>query len=628
MDLITTAIVAALDAGVSSGGQKGQKTAQAYQTLKTALEQKFGPESDLLNAMAGLERKPDSGGRQVVLQEEILAANIDQDPFFLDLAQTLLDRVSHRKQLFQAPLQRPDRVEKFVGRKDELTKLLSSLRPGRIVALSGPAGVGKSTLAAEAIWRLAPDNTPPDLFPDGIVYHNFYSQPRVDIALEQIARLLAEIPSPTPYDAAERALTNRQVLLVLDGVEQADDLSGLLAVKGNCGVLLTSRQNHNAIAEQYEIGPLPLDQAVILLQSWKVMRNAEQVAAQVICELIGRLPLGIEMIKHYLASHKEAAADYLEWLQATPLTNLDQTQRPYKCIPLILEHSLIQVSETARHALAVVGLLALEPFDKEVVVGTLTIKPNQGLISAFRGIFKQKAEEKMPDVSQAIRELVNYGLLRPVGKRYQVSHPLIHTYARQHLTAPAQSIRQLATYYVALAWEQSVLGPEGYTRLDADRPHIMKVLATCVEWQDWEAAHGLAVAIEDYLDRQGYWTERVVANEVGLIASWQLGRPSEGAWLGNLGDTYRIMGHTKWAIEHFEKALETARQTGNLHSQGNALGNLGLAYRDLGQLDQAKSYLEQALPIFEKIRSPSADMVRDWLKELESIDLSDYSLQA
>ncbi len=182
---------------------------------------------------------------------------------------------------------------------------------------------------------------------------------------------------------------------------------------------------------------------------------------------------------------------------------------------------------------------------------------------------------------------------------------------------PEQSSRQLATYYVALAWEQSDLGPDGYARLDADRAHIIKILQTCVEWEDWEAAHGLAVAIEDYLDRQGYWAERVITNEVGLIASWQLGRPSEGAWLGNLGDAYRIMGQTKWAIEHFEKALATARQTGNLHSQGNALGNLGLAYRDLGQLDQAKSYLEQALPIFEKIRSPSADMIRGWLNELE-----------
>jgi tetratricopeptide (TPR) repeat protein len=145
----------------------------------------------------------------------------------------------------------------------------------------------------------------------------------------------------------------------------------------------------------------------------------------------------------------------------------------------------------------------------------------------------------------------------------------------------------------------------------------MKVLTECLEWEDWEAAYSLAVAIEDYLDRYEYWTERVIANEVGLIASWQLGRPSEGAWLGNLGDTYRMMGHAKWAIEHFEKALVTARRSGDLQSQGNSLGNLGLAYRDLGQLEQARTYLQQAIPIFEKLRSPSADMVRKWLAELE-----------
>jgi tetratricopeptide (TPR) repeat protein len=616
MDPITRAVVAALEIGGPGSSQK--PVLEAYQTLRIALQQKFGPESDLMNAVSALEKKPESGGRQVVLHEEVVATRADQDPYLLDLAQKLLKKANQCKQAFLPPLQRPARVEKFVGRREEVARLLASLQPGAIVVLTGPGGVGKSSLAAELVGQLTPADIPPELFPNGIVYHNFYSQPRVDIALEQIARLFGEVPSPTPYDAVERALAGRQALLVLDGAEQADDLSGLLAVKGNCGVLLTSRQRHSGVSEQFEVAPLPLDQAVALLQSWKVMRPAEQVAAQVICELIGRLPLAIELIKHYLAHHKEAAADYVEWLQTTPLTDLTPLQRLDQSVALILDHSLAQLDETARHALAVVGMLALEPFDKDVVVGTLTLKPNQGLLSTLRGIFKQKADEKMPDVSQAIRELVNYGLLRPVGKRYQVSHPLIHTYARQHLTVPAQSIRQLAAYYVALAWEQSSLGPEGYARLDADRPHLMKVLSTCVERQDWEAAHGLAVAIEDYLDRQGYWAERVIANEVGLMASWQLGRPSEGAWLGNLGDTYRIMGHTKWAIEHFEKALATARQTGNLHSQGNALGNLGLAYRDLGQLDQARAYLEQALPIFEKIRSPSADMVRDWLKEMDS----------
>ncbi len=619
MDPITAAIVAALDAGVTDSKQ--QATVDAYEALQAALQQKFGANSELIDALAGLERRPESNGRRAVLQEEISVAGADQNPHLLNLAQTLLDRVTQQTQVLlpPPPLQRPERVEKFIGREEELAQLLKNLQPGKIVTLHGLGGVGKSALAAEAIWQLTPADIPPDNFPDGVIYHNFYNQPRVDIALEGIARLFYEAPRPTAYDAAEKALAERKALLVFDGVEQADDLPGLLAVRGNCGVLLITRQDHEALAEaqRLEVVPLPLDQAVALLQSWNVMRGPDQVAAQVICELVGKLPLAIQLVKYYLATHKENAADYLEWLQKTPLTHMDPAQRPYECIPVLLEHTLTQVNETARQALAVAGLLALQPFDKEVIVGTLTIKANQGLLTALRGIFKQEAEEKMLDVSLAIRELVNYGLLQPVGKRYQVSHPLIHTYARQHLTAPEQSIRQLATYYVALAWEQSDLGPDGYARLDADRAHIMKILQTCVEWEDWEAAHGLAVAIEDYLDRQGYWAERVITNEVGLIASWQLGRPSEGAWLGNLGDAYRIMGQTKWAIEHFEKALATARQTGNLHSQGNALGNLGLAYRDLGQLDQAKSYLEQALPIFEKIRSPSADMIRGWLTELE-----------
>jgi tetratricopeptide (TPR) repeat protein len=169
---------------------------------------------------------------------------------------------------------------------------------------------------------------------------------------------------------------------------------------------------------------------------------------------------------------------------------------------------------------------------------------------------------------------------------------------------------------MALAWEQSGLGREGFARLDADRAHIMRVLSEAVEQEDWEAAYGLAAAIEDYLDRQEYWAERVIANEVGLMAAWQLGRPNEGDWLGNLGDTYRTMGHAKWAIEHFEQALATARQTGDRHSEANSLGNLGLAYRDLGQTERAKQYLKQALVIFEKVRSPSADFVREWLAEL------------
>ena len=48
------------------------------------------------------------------------------------------------------PLQRPARATHFTGREAELAQLLDDLQPGRVVTLTGPGGIGKSALAAEA----------------------------------------------------------------------------------------------------------------------------------------------------------------------------------------------------------------------------------------------------------------------------------------------------------------------------------------------------------------------------------------------------------------------------------------------------------------------------------------------
>jgi len=81
----------------------------------------------------------------------------------------------------RAPLQRPLRVEHFVGRQRELAQLLADLQPGKIVTLCGPGGIGKSALAAEAIWTLCPNDDPPGRFPDGIITYDFYNQPQARV---------------------------------------------------------------------------------------------------------------------------------------------------------------------------------------------------------------------------------------------------------------------------------------------------------------------------------------------------------------------------------------------------------------------------------------------------------------
>ena len=87
MDPIMLAITAALgNLGVTAIND-------AYQALKVALQKKYGVESDLVEAVNKLEKKPDSDGRREMLQEEIKATDASNDDGILKFAQALLEVV-------------------------------------------------------------------------------------------------------------------------------------------------------------------------------------------------------------------------------------------------------------------------------------------------------------------------------------------------------------------------------------------------------------------------------------------------------------------------------------------------------------------------------------------------------
>jgi hypothetical protein len=339
-----------------------------------------------------------------------------------------------------------------------------------------------------ALRKLVPHEAPPPAFPHGILYHNFHNQPRVDIALQQLVRTLGEEPKPTPYDAAQRALTGLRILLVLDGVEQADDLSGLLGVCGSCGILATSRQKFEAVPTWLELGRLSPAEALTLLQTWGGWPTTDQTAAQQIADLLTGLPLALRLAGQNMSARREKAPKYLAWLETTSLKDATPSQRQQSSIPLVLEHTLAQLSESARQTLAVAGLLAPVSFEAEVIAKGLITTPEQGLLASVRRVFKHKDDESPVDVHAALAELLDIGLLWHAGKRFEMSHGVIYSQVRQQVAPPAKAIRRLAAYYTALTWEQSALGREGYATLDLERPHMMRVLSGCVESQDWEAA--------------------------------------------------------------------------------------------------------------------------------------------
>jgi tetratricopeptide (TPR) repeat protein len=480
------------------------------------------------------------------------------------------------------PMQRLPRATHFTGREKELNQLLSDLQPGRVVTLCGPGGVGKTALAAEAIWALTLGDAPPEHFPDGIIFHSFYNQPNAALALEAIARAYGEEPQPVPAVAAKRALAGRRALLVLDGAENTDNLEAVLAVASDCGVLITTRRHSDAPAGWQDLHPLPNPQAVKLLQAWGGARAADENIARSICEMVGGLPLAVRLAGRYLAQREEDAANYLAWLEETPLAALDHGERQIDSISILLERSLARVTQAACTSLGIIGRLALAPFSREVMAAAL--------------------ETSLPQTGRVLGELVDYGLLLREETRYQVSHALVHTYARLRMALPADVSTRLAAYYDAFAREQRELGPAGYAVLDAERPHLIAVLTQCIDQECWQEAESLVWAIDDYLDLQGYWTERVTAIQAGLIAARAINhRGNESAFLTNLGLVYHDLGEVERALEYYQQALAIAREIGDRRGEGADLGNLGNAYRDLGQVERALEYYQRALAIAREI---------------------------
>ena len=91
MDAVTTAIVAALGAGVTKLGETA--LVDSYKALKEKIKQKFGGGDKVTTAIQELEDNSDSPARKAVLEEEVKKAGADEDQEIRAAAEELLAKV-------------------------------------------------------------------------------------------------------------------------------------------------------------------------------------------------------------------------------------------------------------------------------------------------------------------------------------------------------------------------------------------------------------------------------------------------------------------------------------------------------------------------------------------------------
>jgi predicted ATPase/class 3 adenylate cyclase len=261
-------------------------------------------------------------GGQVVLSETTSALVVDALPAgtaLRDLGRHVLKDVPRAERLSQLeiaglpndfpPLRTsvervgnlPDRLTSFVGREHDLSALLELAEDARSITLTGPGGIGKTSLAIEAARLLEPR------FADGAWFVSLASVEDPDQVKAAIAHGIGiyDGPERSAASAVLSFVADRSMVLVIDNMEHvlsaADEVAAVVHASPASRIIVTSRAPLR-IAGEREVAVAPLvedatalftDRARAVRVGWDPTEDAEVIAE--ICHLLDGLPLGIEL---------------------------------------------------------------------------------------------------------------------------------------------------------------------------------------------------------------------------------------------------------------------------------------------------------------------------------------------
>ena len=501
-------------------------------------------------------------------------------------------------------------VTTFVGRTAELVRLRRLVRdsPARLVSLTGPAGTGKTRLAAELAAGLQPQ------YADGVVVVDLtdvFDPVLVASTICAAFRLRPGEPAEATTTLA-RFLSRRRQLLVLDNFEHllpaAHLVTDLLVQAPGLTVLVTSRTALEVAGEDaVEVPPLRVpergsspdvvagtDAVVLFLDRARSARPGFELSERsttTVGELCGRLdglPLAIELAA--------ARVDLLS--PAAILTRLDRQ------LDLLADD---RAGQPARHrslraaidtSYDLLGQREQDVFcDLSVFAGGFTVATAETIVSAGR-----------PLLVDVVRTLLRASLLHPAGTpgdepRFELLQT-VRTYSRDQLERTGRSVNlhdAHASAYRALAEEAELQlrGPDQARWLDlveAELPNIRQALQWAV--RNGNVDTGLYTAAGLWR----FWQVRGHTHEARRHLEAMLAEPSgstEARAAGNLAvaQCAFAQGDPRAVSQHVHAAMVVHRCRGDTRSVAFGLVLLGASAGRAGDADHGEPHLHEAMDL-------------------------------
>ncbi|WP_448596349.1 tetratricopeptide repeat protein, partial [Thermoleptolyngbya sp.] len=497
----------------------------------------------------------------------------------------------------------------FRGREDDWNKLHNALQQTErvaITALHGMSGVGKTELALQYATAKLREGT----YPGGVCWLQAREQD-IGTQITQYFQTQLGLPLPDGLDdlAAQvgycwRHWREGEVLVVVDDVayqrvaEYDRAIRPYLPTDPRFRVVVTTRQDLGASFRQVPLGVLDEGAALDVLRDLAgASRIDGQLAeAQRLCEWLGYLPLGLELVGRYLANKPDLALAEMQRrldakrLAARALHRGEVVMNaPHESVAAAFELSWNDLTEAQRQLGARLSLFALAPIPWALVEAML---PNADA-------------EDLEDDRDA---LVNRNLLNRVGEGSYQLHSLIREFfgAKREQAADADDLtRTHCAVLVQVANEIPWTAAKAtYSAFAPVIPHLVEVVNHLMAAVSDEAVLSPATGLTKFYDGQGLyaegvrWAERCREQvEERLSAD----HPDTAASLNNLAGLYRVMGRYSEAEPLFGRSLAIREaQLGADHPDtATSLNNLAGLYDSMGRYSEAEPLYQRSLAIRE-----------------------------
>ncbi len=484
------------------------------------------------------------------------------------------------------------------------------------IALTGIAGVGKSTLAA-LIYRYAEEQrrAGSGIFTAESLWLNVDSS----VTMADLAGNLFEaLHQPMP-DFANLSLQNQALALfnALNGAEDArliifDQFENLLdwqsghaladrpgvgewidAINSQpcrCRILLTTRlwpqgtrEYPPTYMQEYFVRGLEVDEGIELLRKLGV--EADEQGLRTVVERCAGHAFALTLLASLLRNRHLSLATFFQ----------DPT------------YAQLWSGNIARNLLDYIYKQQLDA-DQRRLLFAFSIYREPAPLHAAQAIIEEG--EAVSKVQSDLDALLSQHLLQAAGEGNYQLHAIVANYAQGHFIEGDERANRAALLAAHVKAAQYYLQQSGTHYPPPERRQHMSDMEPLIEavWQycqaeQWQEAYGLMEDNSIYRNLKNWGGDAILLELYTLLLppeKWQAERLQAAHIYNNLGVLCRALGRMQQAREYIERALRIYEKEGDRVDESWSLNHLGRVYSQIGNKEQAREYYEQALRICQE----------------------------